>query len=190
MRIYTKTGDGGETGLFGGRRLKKSEPRVEAYGDVDELNAQLGSAGTLLERLPISGELQEIQADLFTLGAELATVPGSPAASATLDAARVTRLESLIDRWDAETAPLANFILPGGSPGAAALQVCRAVCRRAERSVVRLSLAEPVPPQAIVYLNRLSDLLFVLARWVNAREGISETIWKGSGRRGPAGAAQ
>jgi cob(I)alamin adenosyltransferase len=184
MKIYTKTGDGGETGLFGGRRVKKSEPRVEAYGNVDELNAQLGWAGTLLGQLQLVEEIREIQSDLFVLGADLAAVPGSPAAamSAPMEEARVKRLEGLIDRWEADTTPLRNFILPGGSPGAAALQVCRAVCRRAERSVVRLSLTEAVAPLAIVYLNRLSDLLFVLSRWVNAREGISEPIWKGTDR--------
>jgi cob(I)alamin adenosyltransferase len=183
MKIYTKTGDSGETGLFGGMRVKKSEPRVEAYGGVDELNAQLGWAATLLDRLPVAGEIREIQADLFVLGADLAAAPGAPPSSriAALEAARVERLEGLIDRWEADLAPLRNFILPGGSPGAAALQVCRAVCRRAERSVVRLSLSEAVSPQAVVYLNRLSDLLFVLSRWVNAREGVSETIWKGPG---------
>jgi cob(I)alamin adenosyltransferase len=184
MKIYTKTGDGGETGLFGGLRVKKSDPRVEAYGDVDELNAQMGWAGTLLGHLPLAEEIREIQSDLFVLGADLAAVPGSAAAGSSppLEEARVTRLEGLIDRWEAETIPLRNFILPGGSPGAAALQVCRAVCRRAERSVVRLSLSEAVSPRSIVYLNRLSDLLFVLSRWVNAREGVSEPIWKGTAR--------
>jgi cob(I)alamin adenosyltransferase len=184
MKIYTKTGDSGETGLFGGRRVKKSEPRVEAYGGVDELNAHLGWAGTLLGHFSLEGEIREIQSDLFVLGADLATAPGAPPApgSEPIGENRVKRLEALIDGWEAELAPLKNFILPGGSPGAAALQICRAVCRRAERSVVRLSLSEPVHPQSIVYLNRLSDLLFVLARWVNAREGISGPIWKGSGR--------
>jgi cob(I)alamin adenosyltransferase len=184
MKIYTKGGDGGETGLLGGRRLRKSEPRVEAYGDVDELNAHLGSAAALLAQLPLPEELREIQSDLFVLGAHLATAPGSPAAGRSdslekIGEARVKRLEEIIDLRESDLTPLKNFILPGGSPGAAALQVCRAVCRRAERSVVRLSHSEEVDPRAVVYLNRLSDLLFVLARWVNAREGISEPIWKG-----------
>jgi cob(I)alamin adenosyltransferase len=183
MKIYTRTGDGGETSLLGGRRVRKSDARVAAYGSVDELNAQIGWAATLLGGLPLEKEIREIQSDLFTLGAGLATAPEAPAAvvAARIDEKRVKRLEDLIDRWEAETAPLKNFILPGGSPGAAALQVCRAVCRRAERHVVRLSLAETVDPQVIVYLNRLSDLLFVLSRWVNAREGIPESVWKGSG---------
>jgi len=184
MKIYTKTGDGGETGLFGGGRVKKSDLRVEAYGDVDEVNAHLGRALTLLANHPLAREIEEIQADLFTLGADLATVPAAAATSTALRLSpqRSLRLEELIDRWESETAPLKHFILPGGSPGGAALQVCRAVCRRAERSLVRLSLAESVNPDAVVYLNRLSDLLFVLSRWVNAREGVPETIWKGAGR--------
>jgi cob(I)alamin adenosyltransferase len=183
MKIYTKTGDGGETGLFGGGRVKKSDLRVEAYGDVDEVNAHLGWALTLLANHPVQKEIEEMQADLFTLGADLATVPAGAAKSTVLRLSpqRALRLEELIDRWESEIAPLKHFILPGGSPGAAALQVCRAVCRRAERSVVRLSIAESVNPDAVVYLNRLSDLLFVLSRWVNAREGVPETIWKGAG---------
>jgi len=184
MKIYTKTGDGGETGLFGGGRVKKSDLRVEAYGDVDEVNAHLGSALALLASHPVAGEIAAIQADLFTLGADLATVPAAaakPMKAMRLSPQRALHLEELIDRWESEIAPLKHFILPGGSPGAAALQVCRAVCRRAERSVVRLSLAESVHPEAVVYLNRLSDLLFVLSRWVNARDGVPETIWKGAG---------
>ncbi|HEV8336209.1 MAG TPA: cob(I)yrinic acid a,c-diamide adenosyltransferase [Candidatus Polarisedimenticolia bacterium] len=183
MKIYTKTGDSGETGLFGGGRVKKSDLRVEAYGDVDEVNAHLGRALTLLANHPVQKEIEEIQADLFTLGADLATVPAAAAKSTALRLSpqRALRLEELIDRWESEIAPLKHFILPGGSPGGAALQVCRAVCRRAERSVVRLSIAESVNSDAVVYLNRLSDLLFVLSRWVNAREGAPETIWKGAG---------
>ena len=183
MKIYTKTGDGGETSLPGGRRVRKSELRVEACGSVDELNAHVGWAGTHLAHLPLESEIREIQSDLLTLGADLAAALESPAAAtaARIGEERVKRLEDLIDRWDAQTAPLRNFILPGGSPGAAALQVCRAVCRRAERRVVRLSISEAVNPHAIVYLNRLSDLLFVLSRWVNTRDGISESIWKGPG---------
>ena len=183
MKIYTRTGDRGETSLLGGRRVKKNERRVEAYGSVDELNAHVGWAKTHLAHLPIEDEMREIQSDLFTLGADLATPPEAPAAAvaARIGEDRVKRLEELIDRWEAEMAPLRNFILPGGAPGAAALQVCRAVCRRAERYVVRLSGSEPVNPQTIVYLNRLSDLFFVLSRWVNTRDGVPESIWKGTG---------
>ena len=183
MKIYTRTGDRGETSLLGGRRVKKNERRVEAYGSVDELNAHVGWARTHLAHLPVEDEMREIQSDLFTLGADLATPPdaATAAVAARISEDRVKRLETLIDRWEAEMAPLRNFILPGGSPGAAALQVCRAVCRRAERYVVRLSGSEPVNPQTIVYLNRLSDLFFVLSRWVNTRDGVPESIWKGTG---------
>jgi iron complex transport system substrate-binding protein len=182
MRIYTKTGDTGETGLFGGGRVSKADLRVEAYGSVDELNAQLGWAETLLRHLPLPDELRAIQSDLFVLGADLAT-PADPAPAAAararrVEPAQIERLEAWIDQYDAETAPLTHFILPGGAPGAAALHVCRGVCRRAERAVVRLAQADPVNPSALVYLNRLSDLLFVLARWVNAREGVAEPIWE------------
>jgi cob(I)alamin adenosyltransferase len=125
-----------------------------------------------------------VQADLLVIGADLATPPDASAAAAArtrrVAAAHVTRLEEWIDRLAAETTPLTTFILPGGSPGAAALQVCRAVCRRAERRVVALAAAEPVSPQVVSYLNRLSDLLFTLARWVNAREGVAEPAWDGT----------
>jgi cob(I)alamin adenosyltransferase len=182
MRIYTKTGDAGETGLFGGGRVSKADLRVEAYGSVDELNAQLGWAETLLRHLPLQEELRAIQSDLLVAGADLATPAGATSVAAArtrrVEPAQIERLEARIDQYDAETAPLAHFILPGGASGAAALHVCRGVCRRAERSVVRLSHAEAVNPAVLVYLNRLSDFLFVLARWVNAREGVAEPIWE------------
>jgi cob(I)alamin adenosyltransferase len=184
MRIYTRTGDRGETGLFGGGRVSKSDRRVEAYGTVDELNAQLGWAETLLRHLGLTAELQGLQADLLVIGSDLATPPDATAAALSrlrrIEAAQVARLEAWIDRLDAETVPLTTFILPGGVAGAAALQVCRAVCRRAERRVVELAGAEPVNAQVIAYLNRLSDLLFTLARWVNAREGVAEPAWDGN----------
>ena len=183
MRIYTRTGDQGDTGLFGGGRVSKADLRVEAYGTVDELTAQLGWAETLVRHLSLAEELRRVQADLLVIGADLATPPdASPAAAARvqrLDAAQPARLEAWIDHLDAEIAPLTTFILPGGSPGAAALHVCRAVCRRAERRVVALAAAAPVNPQVVIYLNRLSDLLFTLARWVNAREGVPEPAWDG-----------
>ncbi len=185
MKIYTRTGDSGETGLFGGRRVSKGDPRVEAYGSVDELNAQIGWALTLLDRHPIQSELRQIQADLFALGSDLATPGDAPSAAAArasgVQDSDVRRLEALIDRWEAEVRPLRNFILPGGASGAAALQVCRAVCRRAERELVRLSATESVAPHPTVCLNRLADLLSVLSRGLNAREGADEPIWKGSG---------
>jgi cob(I)alamin adenosyltransferase len=191
MRIYTRTGDQGETGLFGGGRVSKHHLRVEAYGAVDELNAQLGWAETLTRQLALTEPLQGVQADLLVIGADLATPPDASAAAADrtrrVGEAQVTRLEEWIDRLDAQTTPLTTFILPGGSPAAAALQVCRAVCRRAERRVVALAAAEPVSPQVVVYLNRLSDLLFTLARWVNAREGVAEPVWDGAAGGGDAG---
>jgi cob(I)alamin adenosyltransferase len=183
MRIYTRTGDQGETGLFGAGRVSKADLRVEAFGAVDELNAQLGWAETLVRHLSLTEPLQGVQADLMVIGADLATPPDASRAAAArtrrADMAHVARLEEWIDRLETETTPLTTFILPGGSPGAAALQVCRAVCRRAERRVVTLAAAEEVSPQIIAYLNRLSDLLFTLARWVNAREGVAEPTWKG-----------
>ncbi|MDQ2730257.1 MAG: cob(I)yrinic acid a,c-diamide adenosyltransferase [Armatimonadota bacterium] len=184
MKIYTKTGDAGETGLFGGQRVSKSSRRVEAYGAVDELNAQVGWAGALLHHLPLQEELKMIQSDLLSLGADLATPEdtGAGAAARTVRVGpdRAVRLENLIDRWEAETTPLTQFILPGGSQGAAAIHLCRVVCRRAERRVVELAQSEAVNTAIIVYLNRLSDLFFVLARWINAREGVEEPVWRGA----------
>lgn len=181
MRIYTRTGDRGETGLFGAGRVSKADRRVEAYGSVDELNAQLGWAETLVRHLGLTAEIQAVQAELLVIGADLATPPEASAAARArrIEAEQIARLEAWIDRLTAETAPLTTFILPGGSPAAAALHVCRTVCRRAERRVVALAAAESVNPQVIVYLNRLSDLLFALARWVNAREGAAEPAWGG-----------
>ena len=181
MKIYTKTGDKGETGLFGGRRVSKADPRVEAYGTVDELNAHVGWAVSLLEEPPLQEALRSIQSELLTVGADLATPPGlAPAVTARtvrLPPGASTRLEALIDQWDSGLPPLTQFILPGGCPAASSLQVCRAVCRRAERTVVGLERSSPVNPEVVVYLNRLSDLLFVLARWVNAKRGVSEPVW-------------
>ncbi|HEU5179648.1 MAG TPA: cob(I)yrinic acid a,c-diamide adenosyltransferase [Candidatus Polarisedimenticolia bacterium] len=181
MKIYTKTGDAGETGLFGGKRVSKADLRVEAYGEVDELNAQLGWVATLIQEESLLKEIGAIQSELFALGADLATVPDSPASGAqrvSIDPASARRLEALIDGWEKGLKPLRNFILPGGCPAAAALQICRSVCRRAERRVVRLAASEEVNPEAVVYLNRLSDFLFVMARWVNHLAGVDEPIWR------------
>jgi cob(I)alamin adenosyltransferase len=187
MRIYTRTGDSGETGLFGGGRVSKANLRVEACGTVDELNALLGWAETLVRPLSLTEALQTVQGELLVIGADLAT-PLDASAAATARTRRVTaehsaRLESWIDNLETATTPLTTFILPGGSPAAAALHVCRTVCRRAERRVVALAAAERVNSQVIVYLNRLSDVLFTLARWVNAREGVPEPSWNGSPAR-------
>jgi cob(I)alamin adenosyltransferase len=181
MRIYTRTGDRGDTGLFGGGRVPKNDPRVEAYGDVDELNASIGFARSI-ETLPRVDEvLAPIQRDLFAIGALLAT-PDLAKMKAHLEKARVdddriVQLERAIDEGDDELEPLRSFILPGGSPKAAALHVARTVCRRAERRVIALQEHTEIPPVAIIYLNRLSDLLFTLARVANKRGGAGEVTW-------------
>lgn len=178
MKIYTKTGDAGETGLRGGRRVPKDDARVAAYGAVDELNAAIGFAGAL-EPASFEGPLLDaIQRDLFTIGAELATPdPAKPAPEAPLGAAEVEALERAIDRNEQRLEPLAQFILPGGTPKAAALHVARTVCRRAEREVVGLGRRGPVSPAVLQYLNRLSDLLFVLARAANLAAGRPDLKW-------------
>jgi cob(I)alamin adenosyltransferase len=178
MKIYTKTGDAGETSLFGGTRVSKSDPRVAAYGDVDELNAHLGLARSSSSDVEIAGELLQLQRDLFALGARLADPTekiASHVSKAILRDVDVQRLEQLIDRLDAELPPLRHFILAGGHPCGAALHVARAVCRRAERAMV--ALEPPIDPVLLRYINRLSDLLFVLARAANRRAGVEETPW-------------
>lgn len=181
MKIYTKTGDAGETGLFGGGRVPKDDIRVEAYGDVDELNAVIGMA-RCIELMPrIDDVLLPIQRDLFAIGAILATPDRDKMAlhleKARIDDGRIGELERAIDEGEAELEPLRAFILPGGSSKAAALHVARTVCRRAERHVVRLQHEVELPPLAVIYLNRLSDLLFTLARVANRRVGAVEVIW-------------
>jgi cob(I)alamin adenosyltransferase len=182
MRIYTKTGDRGDTGLFGGGRVPKDHPRVEAYGEIDELNAVLGVARSV-EMMPrIDEVLAPIQRDLFSLGALLATPDRDKMREqlekARLDDTRIAELEHAIDEGERELEPLRAFILPGGTPKAAALHVARTVCRRAERRVVALARSDAdVPPVVIVYLNRLADLLFVLARVANRRAGAGEVTW-------------
>ncbi len=186
MKIYTKSGDGGETGLFGGARVRKSDPRVEAYGEVDEANATIGVARAALTDGELDAELERVQSELFTIGAELASPHGARARGTlpAIDPGWATRLEQAMDRWDATLPELRAFVLPGGTPGAAALQLARCVCRRAERQVVSLAAQAEVDPNALVYLNRLSDLLFVAARIANLRAGRAETNWdpKGAGR--------
>jgi cob(I)alamin adenosyltransferase len=181
VRIYTKTGDTGETGLFGGERVPKDHPRVRAYGDVDELNAAVGLAASLEPPDLEADLLATIQRALFTVGAELASPdatrvarkrPGPP-----IGEADVTALERAIDRLETGLEPLKSFILPGGTPKAAALHLARTVCRRAERAVVRLSREAAVSPAILIYVNRLSDLLFVLARATNARAARPDVRW-------------
>jgi cob(I)alamin adenosyltransferase len=181
MKIYTKTGDTGDTGLFGGGRVGKDHPRVEAYGDVDELNAHLGLARSI-EMMPrIDEVLVPIQRDLFAIGAILATPDTEKMrqqlAKARLDEERIAQLEHAIDDCDAELDPLRAFIIPGGTPKAAALHVARTVCRRAERRVIALQREAELPALVVVYLNRLSDLLFTLARLANRRAGQGEVTW-------------
>ena len=181
MKIYTKTGDQGSTGLFGGGRVAKDNIRVEAYGDVDELNAVIGMARSV-EMMPrIDEVLVPIQRDLFAIGALLATPDRDKMAQhlqkARIDDGRIEELERAIDEGEAELEPLTAFIIPGGTPKAAALHVARTVCRRAERHVVRLQHEVELPPLAVIYLNRLSDLLFTLARVANRRAGAGEVTW-------------
>ena len=181
MKIYTKTGDDGTTGLFGGARVKKASLRVDAYGMVDELNATIGVARATKLDAFVDGVLAQVQVELFTLGAELATVPGKEdKLSMTLLAeGDATRLENAIDEAEKDLPALKSFVLPGGSPSAAQLHVARTVCRRAEIAALRLE--GPVNPLALVYLNRLSDLLFILSRVANV--GRDEPLWKpGSSR--------
>jgi cob(I)alamin adenosyltransferase len=183
VKIYTKTGDAGETGLFGGGRVPKDDPRVQAYGEVDEANATIGFAAALEPQTFESQLLQTIQRDLFTIGAELATPDPAKLgkalarSGAAIGASEVGALEDVIDNHQAQLTPLKNFILPGGIPKAAAFHLARTVCRRAERAVVTLSRAEKINPSIIHYLNRLSDLLFVLARAVNAQAGRPDVAW-------------
>jgi cob(I)alamin adenosyltransferase len=181
MKIYTKTGDQGQTGLFGGGRVSKDDPRVEAYGDVDELNAFLGAARAVEVMPRIDEVLVPIQRDLFSIGALLATPDlekmHDHLAKAQIDDARITSLEKEIDACDRELEPLRAFIVPGGTPKAASLHIARTVCRRAERRVIHLQKEVEIPQIVVVYLNRLSDLLFTLARVANTRGGAGEVTW-------------
>lgn len=190
LKIYTRRGDSGQTDLFGGERVGKDALRVAAYGEVDELNATLGVAIAAGSDPALAAPLARIQSALFDIGASLATPDPEhrrKAGTAGVDPAEVAGLETLIDRLESGLAPLANFILPGGSPSAAAFHVARTVCRRAERSVVHLASlsGESVEPDAVRYLNRLSDLLFVIARHENARHGIPDVAWSRRSARNP-----
>jgi cob(I)alamin adenosyltransferase len=179
VRIYTGTGDQGTTGLFGGGRVGKDDPRVEAYGAVDELNACLGVVIAHLEPGPLTERLSEIQGDLFTLGAELGCLPGrEDRLGLTLIASGdAKRLEALIDEVETRLTPLKTFVLPGGSRAASFLHQARTVCRRAERRVITARARSPIRDEILVYLNRLSDLLFVLARDANREASQEERAW-------------
>jgi cob(I)alamin adenosyltransferase len=179
VKIYTRTGDGGETALFDGTRVSKADPRVAAYGDIDELHAWLGFARASLTDAQLSAMVEQIQRDLFALGARLADPSHKIAARVTkavVESDDVKRLEDWIDLLESELPPLRRFILAGGSPSGAAFHVARTVCRRAERAIVSLG-EDAIDPEVMIYVNRLSDLLFVLARIVNARAGAREVEW-------------
>lgn len=186
MKIYTKTGDGGETGLFGGDRVSKASSRVDAYGEVDELNSVLGVVRTayLGGAAPDAFDalLATIQSRLFDVGAELANAKGRDLGIPLVDDTDITQMEQAIDKAEEEVPPLKTFVLPGGSKLAADLHVARTVCRRAERRVVALAAEAEVRLEVIRYLNRLSDLLFTLARLANVRAGLSDVPWMGRGK--------
>ena len=175
MRLYTKTGDQGQTSLYGGERRPKTDPRVVAYGDVDELQAGVGVALSMCEDAELQEILIHLQQDGFVLCSQLARpTEGDPSVRDT----DISWLEHQIDQLDAALPPLRAFILQGGTPFAAHLHLARTICRRAERSVIALASAEELDSRCLIYLNRLSDLLFVLARTANARANYPETIWK------------
>jgi cob(I)alamin adenosyltransferase len=183
MKIYTKTGDDGTTGVFGGGRVRKCDARIDCYGAIDELNAALGLARVLAEAdRDMALFLQRVQGELFVIGSHLATPEDSPSVRhlPMLDEQMVSRLEMEIDMAEAQVEPLRNFILPGGSELAARLHLARTVCRRAERAVVEFSLDRPVSGVILTYLNRLSDWLFVMARLANRRAGVADIIWEGA----------
>jgi len=179
MKIYTKTGDDGSTGLLGNVRIRKDALRIEAYGTVDEANAVLGvvHAHITPAAQKARGWIDALQSDLFVIGALLATPPEESRARAALDAGRIQALEQQIDQMETELRALVNFILPQGTPAAAFCHLARATSRRAERRIVALAAQEKVDPLVLTYTNRLSDFLFVLARWINVKEGGSETAW-------------
>lgn len=181
MKIYTKGGDKGETGLFGGKRVSKDSIRIEAYGSVDELNSFLGLAEIEIRDSAVKEEIRNIQNQLFDVGADLATPDDSKAEKFNIK--RISeeysfKLEKLIDEYDSKLDDLKNFILPGGSKGAAMLHVCRTIARRAERNVVSLSKTESINKNIVIYLNRLSDLFFVLSRFENKVSNIPDIPWE------------
>lgn len=177
MRIYTRNGDSGQTGLRAGRRVSKTDVRVEACGACDELSAALGVAQSQSSFADLSAEVAAVQDSLLHLGAEIAGT-GAARDADVRGHVRVEMIEAAIDAWDADLPSLTNFILPGGTPLASALHVARAVCRRAERAVVAAHDVHPLRPWALAYVNRVSDFLFVLARAANHRAGVPDVIWK------------
>ena len=189
MKIYTKTGDKGETSLYGGTRVSKAAARVESYGTLDELNAFIGLAKAEISDEKVSSQLQKIQFDLFTVGSEAATptdkmllANGKNRLDLMISEKEITELELWMDDFDAELEPLKFFISPSGGKAAATVHVCRTVCRRAERAMVFLNETEEVRPELIKYLNRLSDYLFILARYISKISGEKEDYWNPSER--------
>jgi len=180
MKIYTRTGDDGSTGLIGGTRVAKDDAAIECYGTVDELNASIGSAVVVADA-EARGWLEQVQAELFTIGSHLATPAGATQAASlpALDGNWLKRLEGQIDAAEAGLSPLRNFILPGGSEFAARLHVARTVCRRAERLLVATAREREVHPLIVTYINRLSDWLFVQARRANHVQGVPDVPWVG-----------
>ena len=190
MRVYTLTGDDGQTGLFGGPRVSKDDPRLEAYGTVDELNSTIGVASAVLGHADLQAWLQIVQSDLFDIGGELATpdleqrIAKGQAVGPRVTDDDVAKLEGWIDAMDEELQPLVRFILPGGTPESGHFHFTDPVCRRAERRVLTLSREAAVAPTLVRYLNRLSDCLFTMARVANARAGVAEPEWLGREERG------
>ena len=178
-KVYTRSGDDGRTGLGGGQRVPKDSARIEAYGTVDELNSSIGVALAAGLVPDVAEMLRAIQNELFHLGSDLCILEEDKSRMPVphIEERHVTALEKAMDAMTEQLAPLENFVLPGGAPGAAALHVARTVCRRAERRVIALSRAEAVGPKTIVYLNRLSDALFVMARYENAKRGVPDVLW-------------
>jgi cob(I)alamin adenosyltransferase len=181
MKIYTKTGDAGETGLFGGARVSKASLRVAAYGEVDELNSAIGWARVAVSDAALDALLNQIQNDLFEVGAELGSTEErkDKGSMPLIDEAQVEALERAIDRYEEGPPPLTSFVLPGGSELAARFHLARCVCRRAERAIVALGAGDTVRGEVLRYINRSSDLLFTLARYANHAEGVEDIPWKG-----------
>jgi cob(I)alamin adenosyltransferase len=178
MKIYTRTGDDGSTGLYGGGRVAKCDPRIEAFGSVDELNAQLGVARAIGLPDLVDSIIATLQNKMFDLGAELATLDAASHSTDFLQDANVTEVEQWIDGFESTLDSLQTFILPGGTPAAAALHLARCICRRAERQMVALAAVSPVRPTALQYMNRVGDFLFVLARSANAELNQPDIAWQ------------
>jgi cob(I)alamin adenosyltransferase len=178
MKIYTKTGDDGTTGLFGGQRISKADPQIECYGSIDELNAALGWAATAAPA-ELVVTLRQVQSELFVIGSHLACPDPlkPPAHLPPLDESSIRGLETQIDAAESDLPPLRNFILPGGSEASSRLHLARTICRRAERALIGFSQSRPLPPSIAIYLNRLSDWLFVQARWTNQSANVKDLLW-------------